>query len=92
MERLEIALVSICGGAGLFIGIWLLVTGLLRTMAGMTKGLDVHTGVLLRESSWGSGSVNGVRARGCLRVAEYESGWLVRIAWLLFSISKHDPR
>jgi hypothetical protein len=39
--------------------------------------------MLLRESSWGSGYVNGVRARNCLRVAEYENGWLVRIAWLL---------
>ena len=83
MEQLEIVLISIFGGVALFIGIWLLVTGLIRTMAGMTRKLDVDTGMLLRESSWGSGYVNRVRARGCLRVAEYERGWIVRIPWLL---------
>jgi hypothetical protein len=80
MEPLGIVLISICGGVVFFIGFWLLITGLLRKMAGMTKELNVDTGMLLRESSWGSGTVNGVRARGCLRVAEYESGWIVRIA------------
>jgi len=80
MELFAILLISICGGVGLFAGIWLLVTSLLRTMARMSRTLDIDPGRLLRESSWGSGSVNGVRARGCLRVAEYESGWIVRIA------------
>ena len=83
MEILGIVLVSVFGGVGLFIGIWLLVTGLLRKLAGMSTRLNADTGMLLRESSWGSGYVNGVRARGCLRVAEYESGWIVRIAWIL---------
>lgn len=83
MEILTIVLVSICGGALFFVGFWLLITGLLRKMAGMTRELNADTGTLLRESPWGSGSVNGVRARGCLRVAEYERGWVVRIAALL---------
>lgn len=83
MEPLGIVLISIFGGVALFIAIWLLVTGLLRMMAGMRRKLNVDTGMLLRESAWGSGYVNGVRARGCLRVAEYESGWIVRIAWIL---------
>lgn len=80
---LAIVLISIFGGAVLFIGIWFLVTTLIRRMAGMTRELDADTGRLLRESSWGSGYVNGVRARNCLRVAEYEKGWLVQIVWLL---------
>ena len=80
---LAIVLVSVFGGAALFIGIWFLVTALIRKMAGMTRELDADTGMFLRESSWGSGYVNGVRARNCLRVAEYENGWVVRIAWLL---------
>jgi hypothetical protein len=83
MEPLEIVLISIGGGVALFIGIWLLVTGLIRRMARMTTKLNADTGRLLRESTWGSGYVNGVRARGCLRVAEYDYGWVVRIAWLL---------
>jgi len=83
MELPMTVLISICGGVGLFIGIWLLVTTLLRVMAGMTTKLDVDSGVLLRESSWGSGSVNKVRARGCLRVAEHENGWIVRMVWIL---------
>ena len=82
-SELVIVLISIFGGAALFIGVWFLVTALIRMMAGMTKELEADTGLLLRESSWGSGYVNGMRARNCLRVAEYENGWLVRIAWLL---------
>lgn len=80
---LAIVLLSVFGGAVLFIGIWFLVTTLICKMAGMTRELDADTGMLLRESSWGSGYVNRVRARNCLRVAEYENGWLVQIAWLL---------
>ncbi len=80
MELFGLVLISILGGVVLFIGFWLLITGLLRKVAGMSRGLNVDTGRLLRESPWGSGSVNGVRARRCLRVAEYESGWIVRIA------------
>jgi hypothetical protein len=80
---LAIVLISVIGGAALFIGIWFLVTALIRQMAGMTKELDADTGRFLRESSWGSGYVNGARARNCLRVTEYENGWLVQIAWLL---------
>ncbi len=79
---LAIVLISVFGGAAIFIGIWLLVTTLIRKMAGMTRELDADTGMLLRESSWGSGYVNGVRARNCLRVAEYENGWIVQFAWL----------
>lgn len=82
MEPLGIVLLSIFGGVALFIAIWLLVTGLIRMMAGMSRKLNVETGMLLRESAWGSGYVNGVRARNCLRVAEYEKGWIVRIAWI----------
>jgi len=80
---LAIVLISVFGGAALFIVIWILVTALIRRMAGMTKELDADTGLLLRESSWGSGYVNGVRARNCLRVAEYANGWLVQIVWFL---------
>ena len=83
METLTIVFLSVFGGIALFLCVWFLVTTLIRKMAGMTTELDVDTGMLLRESSWGSGYVNGVRARNCLRVAEYEKGWLVRIAWLL---------
>lgn len=63
----------------LFVGIWLLVSFLLRSMAHMSGKLDVETGSFIRESSRGSGSVNGVPARRTLRVAEYEKGWIVRI-------------
>lgn len=80
---LAIILISVFGGAALFIGIWFLVTALIRKMAGMTRELDADTGRFFRESSWGSGYVNGARMRNCLRVAEYENGWLVQIAWLL---------
>ena len=83
MEPLAIVLSSVFGGLVLFVVIWILITGLIRKMARMSTKLEADTGMLLRESRWGSGYVNGVRARNCLRVAEYERGWLVRIAWLL---------
>jgi hypothetical protein len=66
-----------------FLSIWGLVTSLLRSMAGMTRTLDVSPGRLLRESSLGSGSVNGVRMRNCLRFEEYQDGWVARLPWIL---------
>jgi len=69
------------------IGIWLLVTGLLRAKAHMVRVLHVDPGKLLRESAWGSGVVNGVPARNCLRVSEFEGGWVVRIA-KIFGVGK----
>ena len=71
-------LVLVCFLAA-FIGMWFFVTRHLRRMAGMAKGLDVDTGILARESSWGSGRVNGVGARSCLKISEYQNGWVVRM-------------
>lgn len=85
MEASNVFLILV-GGVGLlvtsFAGIWFLVTRLLRALSGMTPALAVATGRPLRESPRGSGSVNGVRARGCLRVTEYERGWVVHLPWL----------
>ena len=94
MEEFSLVLLPMAGAFGLFIGIWLFVVVLLRQMSGMTRNLEVPTGQLMRESSWGSGSVNKVSMRNCLRVAEYERGWLLRVSRIFGNgklwLPKHD--
>jgi hypothetical protein len=78
MEPVALGLFVVCFG-GLYIAVWAFwhfVERLLSKASGMVKNLEADTGTLLRESSWGPGNVNGIG--GCLRVAEYEKGLVVR--------------
>ena len=62
----------------LFVGLWVVVTNLLRNVAGMTRALDVP-GEPLRSSRWGSAVINGVNAKGCAKIDEYADGYVIRM-------------
>jgi len=62
-----------------FIGMWIFVAFMLRSISGMNKKLDIEMGEYIRKSPWGSGSINGMSASGCLIVVKYQNGWLFRI-------------
>jgi hypothetical protein len=66
----------------LFVGMWLLVTRMLRAGARMTPELDVATGSPLRESRWGSAFINGISARNCAKLVEYQDGYVLRMMWI----------
>jgi hypothetical protein len=61
---------------------WLIITTIMRLLSKMTRTLEVETGPLLRESPWGSASINGIGMNNCVKIAEYPTGWLVRTMWL----------
>jgi hypothetical protein len=63
--------------------VWLIVTSVVRKLAGMSTGLSRNLGDPLRSSSWGSASINAAGFRGCIRVQEYTTGFILRTMWLL---------
>ncbi len=79
-----------------FVGMWLLVTTILRSVSGMTRELAVSVGSALRESRWGSMTVNGVAARNCAKIEEHPDGYVVRMQWIFGGgrlwLSKADLR
>ena len=75
----EIALIVGVCSLFAFVGMWLFITRVLRGMCRMTSDLDFMPGPLLRESPWGSARINGVNASNCIKLAEYDDGWLLRI-------------
>lgn len=65
-----------------FIAIWLAITAVLRNMSGMVKGLSRDLGTPLRTSRWGSANVNGAGFRNCMKVIEYQHGFILRTMWV----------
>jgi hypothetical protein len=65
-----------------FAGLWIAITSILRSASGMRRELGVATGSTLRESGWGSASINGVGARNCAKVVEHAEGYVIRMMWL----------
>ena len=61
---------------------WLFVTTLLRRGGRLTRRLQVETGSPMRESSWGSAFINGISAQGCVKLAEYHDGYVIRMMWV----------
>ncbi len=60
---------------------WFLVTSTLRTKMGMTKDdIGEASGPVISGSGWGSAKINGVSVNNCLKVIEYERGYLVFIS------------
>jgi hypothetical protein len=49
----------------------------------MSKELNVTQGLHIKTSLWGSAKVNGITARNCIRVKEYEYGYVFEVMWLL---------
>lgn len=48
----------------------------------MEKRLDEVTGEPLRSSRWGSASINGMAARGCVKIEEHRDGFVMRMMWV----------
>lgn len=63
--------------------LWLATGALSRRMAGMSRVLLADTGPRLRRSRWGDGVVNRVTFGNCLRLVEFESGWMLEGHWAL---------
>jgi hypothetical protein len=66
----------------LFVGLWLFITITLRRIAGLERRLDGISGVPIRSSRWGSASINGVAARGCVKLEEHSDGFVLRLMWI----------
>ena len=63
--------------------VWLIVTSVVRNLAGMSTGLSRSLGDPLRSSSWGSASINATGFRGCIQMQEYTTGFILRTNRLL---------
>lgn len=61
----------------LFVVVWTLVVGMIRRWSRMIDRLVFDPGPPLRQSGLGSGVVNGVELKNCLKVTEYDEGWLL---------------
>ncbi len=66
----------------LFTGWWLFVTTFVRRSTRLTRTLQIETGPALRESPWGSALINGMRAYGCVKLVEYQDGYVLRMMWV----------
>ncbi len=56
---------------------WLGITTLLRSMASMSKLIEFDPGPPNNKTGWGSGNVNGVSMRNCLRVVSHNEGFVI---------------
>ena len=61
-----------------FIGMWLLVTSILRSVSGMTTSLPTAPVQALRSSRWGSAAINGVNFGNTVKIQEHSDGYVVR--------------
>ena len=66
-----------------FIGMWLLVTSILRSVSGMTTSLPTAPVQALRSSRWGSAAINGVNFGNTVKIQEHSDGYVVRAMRLL---------
>ena len=66
-----------------FVGMWFLVISTLRTKSGMTKeDIGEASGPILSDSGWGSAKINGVSANNCVKLIEYERGYLLKMMFI----------
>ena len=56
---------------------WFGITSVLRNMASMSKFIDVDVGSPTNTTKWGSGDVNGVSMRNCIRVVSHNKGFVL---------------
>ncbi|MCB1961420.1 MAG: hypothetical protein KDE68_13010 [Rhodocyclaceae bacterium] len=67
-------------GFGLFALFWVGLVRLMRRLAKMTDTLPPDAGALLRRSRAGNATINGARAKNCVRVYEYANGHAIRMS------------
>jgi len=65
-----------------FAAVWLAIASALGGVMKMTYGERRRRGEPRRSSGWGSADVNGIYCRNCLRLDEYDDGYLLRSMWL----------
>lgn len=66
-----------------FAGMWFLVISMLRTKMRMTKDdIGEASGPVLSDSGWGSAKINGVSVNNCIKVIEYEQGYLLKMMYI----------
>ena len=68
--------------APLFAGFWLLVVRMIEGLTKMTHGERARRGEPRRSSGWGSADINGMYCRNCLKIDEYDDGFLLRNMWV----------
>lgn len=56
---------------------WFGITSALRNMANMSKLIYVDVGSPTSTTKWGSGNVNGVSMRNCIRVVSHNKGFVL---------------
>lgn len=63
--------------------VWSVVVLLFNKIITTTEDLkEINGGVQLKSSGWGSGKINGMSATNCLKVVEFENGYLFRTMWI----------
>jgi hypothetical protein len=68
--------------APVFAGFWLLVVRMIEGLTKMTHGERARRGEPRRSSRWGSADINGMYCRNCLKIDEYDDGYLLRSMWV----------
>ncbi len=67
----------------LFIGMWFLIVKYLRTKTKMiAEPLPQENGVVISKSKWGSANINGVNTKNCVKLIEYNSGYLLKMMYV----------
>lgn len=61
----------------LFGMMWFGATSVLRNIANMTKHIEFDLGSPINTTKWGSGNVNGVTMRNCLRIVSHNEGFVL---------------
>ena len=51
----------------------------LRKKSGMNKEITAQKGLKMNQSGWGTAVINGVSARNCVRVVQYEFGYQIEM-------------
>jgi hypothetical protein len=58
---------------------WFAVTRMFNSWLGLRTKLCESTGAFVSQTSWGTASINGYNASGCVRLLVYENGYALKI-------------
>ena len=62
-----------------FIIMWFVTMKFLKAKMGLVNSIEEEKGRSVSESSWGSGRINGISLKNCLKILEYENGFILKI-------------
>ena len=66
-------------GWALLLVLWPLTAVWMVKRMRMSFTASEGTGGLLNESSWGSATINGTSMSNCVKLVQYENGWMVKM-------------